>query len=188
MEFRRIPSLGYQYEISFDGTVLRNVKTGHILKQIKTCHNSDTVYLSAQVFFNGKNRKLFIHRAVAECWLGPRPKGMQVDHIDRNSLNNHYKNLRYVSKSKQMKNRDYSAFIDVLYNNLSKSFCKTVYPVTLIDRNNKVVKCSSRRRAAKYLAVKNSGQSEASIYAKLARGVHELLGYYVEYPKPKGNK
>ena len=49
-----------------------------------------------------------IHRAVAECWLGDCPNGYEVDHIDRNSHNNDYRNLRYVTHSEQMKNRKLS--------------------------------------------------------------------------------
>ena len=40
---------------------------------------------------------------VAECWLGEKPEGYEIDHIDRNSQNNDYRNLRYVTRSEQMK-------------------------------------------------------------------------------------
>ena len=46
-----------------------------------------------------------MHRIVAECWLGDRPEGYEIDHIDRNTHNNKYTNLRYVTHSVQMKNR-----------------------------------------------------------------------------------
>lgn len=40
-----------------------------------------------------------IHNMVAEVFLGPRPKGLMIDHIDRNKLNNSVDNLRYVTLS-----------------------------------------------------------------------------------------
>jgi len=50
-------------------------------------------------------KRIMIHKVVAECWLGDCPDGYEVDHIDRNPHNNDYRNLRYVTHSKQMKNR-----------------------------------------------------------------------------------
>ena len=46
---------------------------------------------------------------VAECWLGEKPEGYEIDHIDRNSQNNDYRNLRYVTRSEQMKNRTFES-------------------------------------------------------------------------------
>lgn len=40
-----------------------------------------------------------VHKLVAECFIGPRPNGFVIDHIDRNKLNNSVSNLRYVSVS-----------------------------------------------------------------------------------------
>ena len=117
LEFRKIPSLQFLYEVNGDGTVIRNVKSKRHLKCFKKSHNSKTEYWCTQVNIKKHIRKVFLHRVVAECWLGQRPEGMQVDHIDRDSLNNHYLNLRYVTKSEQMLNRDYPSFIDKILSN-----------------------------------------------------------------------
>jgi hypothetical protein len=54
----------------------------------------------------GKKRYLNLHhRIVAEAWIGPRPDGMEVDHIDRNTENNHPSNLRYLTKQDNLKRR-----------------------------------------------------------------------------------
>lgn len=39
----------------------------------------------------------YVHRIVWEMHNGPIPEGMQIDHIDRNRLNNHLWNLRLVT-------------------------------------------------------------------------------------------
>lgn len=108
LEFRKIKSLKYLYEINKNGTIFRNVKSKKQLKIKLDNHHSKDGYYVTFVRIDGKSKRVMIHSAVAECWLGDRPDGCEVDHIDRNSHNNDYRNLRYVTRSEQMKNRDHS--------------------------------------------------------------------------------
>ena len=41
---------------------------------------------------------------VAEYFIGPRPEGYVIDHIDGNYLNNKADNLRYVTQKENMNN------------------------------------------------------------------------------------
>ena len=52
--------------------------------------------LYPMVTLDGRKR-YFVHLLVAEAFLGPRPKGHEVDHRDRNSLNPARENLRYLT-------------------------------------------------------------------------------------------
>ena len=113
LEFRKIKSLNFLYEINENGTIVRNVKSKKHLKIELDMHNSKKGYYVTFVHLGGRNKnskivRVMIHKAVAECWLGDCPDGYEVDHINRNSHDNHYSNLRYVTKSEQMKNRDHS--------------------------------------------------------------------------------
>lgn len=151
LEFRKIPSLQFLYEVNGDGSVIRNVKSKRHLKLFKKSHNGGAPYMCTQVNIKHHIRKVFAHVAVAECWIGAKPAGMQVDHIDRNSLNNDWHNLRYVTKSEQMLNRDYDRFLDKILPNLALRNCGHIVPVTLI-RDGESVHFPTARRAAKYLA------------------------------------
>lgn len=105
LEFRKIPSLLFLYEINENGTVFRNVKSKKCNKIKLDMHHSKVGYYCTFVRLKGVTKRVMIHKVVAECWLGKCPEGLEVDHIDRNPHNNHYTNLRYVTHSGQMKNR-----------------------------------------------------------------------------------
>ena len=117
-KFKKIKSLQFKYEINGDGSILRNVKSKRRISQFKKSHNSKTEYWCVQINHGQNNiKKYFVHNLVAECWLGDKPEGYQTDHIDRNSLNNDYRNLRYVTKSEHMLNRDYETFLPTVLKN-----------------------------------------------------------------------
>jgi hypothetical protein len=55
---------------------------------------------------NGKSKTLLIHRLIAIAFI-PNPNNFpEIDHIDRNSLNNSLVNLRWVSKTQNGYNRN----------------------------------------------------------------------------------
>ena len=179
LEFRKIPSLQFLYEVNSNGTVIRNVKSKRHLKLFKKSHNSNTQYWCTQVNIKKHIRKVFVHRVVAECWHGPRPEGMQVDHIDRDSLNNDWHNLRYVTKSEQMLNRDYSCFMDKVLPNLAPRNGGNVNPVTLVG-NGKRIYFPTARRAAKYLAAEY-GRPEKSFNDRFHLRRSHIFDYDVIY-------
>lgn len=179
LEFRKIPSLQFLYEVNSNGTVIRNVKSKRHLKLFKKSHNSNTQYWCTQVNIKKHIRKVFVHRVVAECWHGPRPEGMQVDHIDRNSLNNDWHNLRYVTRSEQMLNRDYGCFVDKLLANLAVGNGGHINPVTLMG-NGKRIYFPTARRAAKYLAVEY-GRPEKSFNDRFHLRRSHIFDYDVIY-------
>lgn len=179
-EFRKIPSLEYMYEVNDNGTIIRNVKSKRRLKCFKKSHNSSTEYWCTQVNLKGHIRKVFLHRVVAECWIGPKPEGMQVDHIDRNSLNNDYRNLRYVTKSEQMLNRDYAPFIVKVLFNLSLKNGGKLNPVRLIGRGE-TKDFPTARQAAKYLASVYTDKNEKCFNDKFYHRRKHIFDYDVEY-------
>lgn len=48
-----------------------------------------------------------VHVLIAHAFLGPRPEGLEVDHINRDKRDNHATNLEYVTK-KQNTERSWS--------------------------------------------------------------------------------
>jgi len=89
-----------KYSVSDEGYVM-NRRNGRILAL------QDDRRGYARIDLHGKHRK--VHRLVAERFL-PAPVACEthtlvVDHIDRNRLNNHASNLRWVSIRVNNQNR-----------------------------------------------------------------------------------
>lgn len=178
-EFRKIPSLKFLYEVSEDGRIFRNVKSKKQNKIIVDYHHSKAGYCYTFICRDGKVQRISIARVVAECWLGEKPKGYEIDHIDRDSLNNHYSNLRYVTKSEQMKNRDHSNIIKIGSANLAAYHQKIMKPVKLLKSGTEKV-FESQTAAARYLAEIFDKKIE-HIRAKLKKRRSNIYGYDVIY-------
>jgi len=168
MEFRKIPSLDYKYEINEDGTIFRNVKTKYESKIKLDMHHSKKGYYMVFVHIGGRRpdaycKRVMIHRAVAECWLGPCPNGMEVDHKNRDSLDNHYSNLRYVTKGQQMKNRDHTNIAAKGCENLRKARESRMKGV-IISKGDEIKEFKSISECSKYLSTKLNYTSEKIRY------------------------
>ena len=183
LEFRKIKSLNYLYEINENGTIFRNVKSKKQLKIKLDFHHSENGYYVTFVHMGGRKKpqikRVMIHRAVAECWLGECPDGYEVDHIDRNAHNNNYSNLRYVTRSAQMKNRDHSGISSIGTKNLERARKLREKPVVLY-RNGESVKFNSFADCSRYLAEKyNIGFEQARYKLKSHRS--HIYEYNVQY-------
>ena len=133
LEFRKIKSLDFLYEINENGTIFRNVKSKKQNKIKLDMHHSEKGYYVTFCKIKGVTKRVMIHRAVAECWLGECPDGFEVDHKDRNPHNNHYSNLRYVTKIDQMKNRDHSNISKIGVKNLDNARRERMKPVKIVS-------------------------------------------------------
>jgi HNH endonuclease/NUMOD4 motif len=90
------PVKGYEgrYSVSNHGRVLSHRKSGdRFLKPGIEASGYCLVVLCV----NGIHDSRKVHRLVAEHFIGPCPKGLQVNHKDGNKNNNHETNLEYVS-------------------------------------------------------------------------------------------
>ncbi len=150
------PVVGYEgfYEVSSDGdvrsitrTVLDNrgrnrtrIFTG---KSLRPATQAGThPYYGVQLCKLCKPVRRYIHTIVAEAFLGSRPSGFVIDHIDGNSQNNSACNLRYCSQSLNMgkmsaKNRPflgttfdkrcnmYSAYINICHKRINLGYYET---------------------------------------------------------------
>ena len=73
-EFRKIASLRYQYEISEDGKILRNIFT----RRPRKFYMNDNGYLCVNVQSGSLKKTVYVAALVAECWLGAKPEGLKI--------------------------------------------------------------------------------------------------------------
>ncbi len=89
------------YAISQAG-IVKNLLTGHVYSIQAGKGNYPRVTLT----INGKRVHLFISVALCSSFkICPKDKGYDVDHIDRNILNNNLDNLEFKTRSDNLKNK-----------------------------------------------------------------------------------
>lgn len=95
----------YDYEVSNFGRVRRltsgsGTHAGKILSL-----SMGKGYAQVGLSKNGKSKRFSVHTLVIESFIGSKPNGYQVHHLDNNPLNNNISNLIYVTHSQNMNYR-----------------------------------------------------------------------------------
>ncbi len=133
IEWKGVNGYDGLYEISNTGLVrsldrTRNAKgvgvaniKGVVLKQIK----KDGIYKVVTLSKYCKTKTYYVHRLVAEHFIGEVPNGMVVNHIDHNIYNNHYSNLEIITRRDNtyhgLKNKKHSSKYAGVYWNKARS-------------------------------------------------------------------
>ena len=90
----------HNYKVISNGTVLG--KTGKPLKAHIRPRRGGEVDLRVTLYISGKSRHFTLQRLVAACFLGPI-YGYEINHKDRNTLNNDISNLERMTASENQK-------------------------------------------------------------------------------------
>ena len=148
-------------------------------------HHSKTGYYRVMIHLGGRKnsqvKRPYIHKLVAEAWIGDKPDELEVDHIDRNTHNNDYKNLRYVNHSEQMKNRVLSKEIIEQAKRNCLEYTMRVNAKRIKIKNSEIeLEFPSHAQAAAYLAEK-TGKNKNTINWKFKQKRSNILGYDIIY-------
>lgn len=92
------------YEISNHGNCRRKLKDGRYAAVKGSILKRGYRYF--QVQRDGRRINKLFHHLVAEQFIGPRPCGLVIDHIDRCKTNNNAENLRYITQLENSRNTD----------------------------------------------------------------------------------
>lgn len=104
IEWRDIPGYEGLYQVSNTGLIKGMVSSrGHASGRIT--QGAGRRY--AQVFLtrNSQGQHHYVQRLVMLAFVGERPEGMQVNHINGNGFDNRLENLEYVTPSQNVRHR-----------------------------------------------------------------------------------
>lgn len=97
---KTIPSAP-KYAAREDGMIV-NTETGLVLKPQ---NDGRAGYFKLRIMHaDGKLRTRYVHHLVAEAFIGFRPDGDDIDHIDGVRTNNRPENLRYCTRGENQRN------------------------------------------------------------------------------------
>lgn len=108
-EWREVPGSDGWYEVSDLGRVRSWYLAGHSgvrreVPLIRRAHAKDTGHLVLTMkTLDPPHRS--VHSLVAEAFIGPRPEGTEVRHLDGNPCNNHRSNLCYGTRAENIEDR-----------------------------------------------------------------------------------
>lgn len=109
-EWKAIKGYDGMYSVSNLGNVIAHARVvpfgnryrktkEHLLSQT----NNGTGYLKVYISFQGKTKSYFVHRLVADAFLGSQPSELhEVNHIDYNKTNNAASNLEWVTRKENI--------------------------------------------------------------------------------------
>lgn len=107
------PILGWEgyYEVSDRGRVRsvdRFVKcSGTSLRQelgrIMSQHSNENGYFYVMASKHGKTKRIWVHRAVLEAFVSPRPRGMVTMHLNNDPADNHVENLKWGTQAENIR-------------------------------------------------------------------------------------
>lgn len=124
-------------EVSNHGRARKTIMSAVLdgLEQHEISYNYKIITVDALGYlrFTANRKSIYLHHAVAQLFIGDRPEGLVIDHIDRDKNNNHVNNLRYCT---------------VRENNINRSTFDETCPILDIERRTRVrayTKCLNKR-------------------------------------------
>lgn len=180
------PVVGYEgsYEVSEDGRVrsIRKVdgKGRPTPPRERKTPVSGNGYPTITLWERGKGATRTVHSLVAEAFLGPRPEGQEVLHLDGTRTNNCITNLKYGSRSENLR----QAVQDGTNWQTRKTECPRGHPYTA--RNTKYKDSSRKHRTCRACAQERTDASHHQRPFDPAKA-DEIYQNHLEKEKKNGN-
>lgn len=101
-KWKQIPNFS-RYEASTKGRLRStNYKNSGKTKVLKPADGGDGYLKTMLLNDEGKYKSWGVHKWIALTFLGPKPEGMEINHIDGVKINNEPDNLEYCTRSENL--------------------------------------------------------------------------------------
>jgi hypothetical protein len=138
-EYEDIKNYEGLYKITKGGSIW----SCHYRKPMKLLTSNDG-YLYVSLRKDGKSTKGYLSRLLAKQWIPNTDETkIQVDHIDRNILNNNLENLRWVTQSENLANKNRKGCVYQDFRKNGKVYWKGSYAYYIDSK--KIVKQKTSR-------------------------------------------
>ena len=107
MEFIKVHPIYKNYGYNIIDHNIYHIPLNKIVKQLPQL----TGYAINTMNNDSKQKSFLSHRFIYDCCCGPIIKGFEIDHINRNKLDNKIENLRCTTIGENRKNRDHTNII-----------------------------------------------------------------------------
>ena len=145
MEFIKIHPTYKNYGHNVESNEIVHIPTNRNVKQ----RTGSCGYCLVSINLGGKQCTELSHRFVWECNNCVIKKGYEIDHIDKNIINNNITNLRCITIQENRKNRDHTNIINIAkIAHTMKRFMKAIH----IDSGDSCC-FSSKSKCAKYFGI-----------------------------------
>ena len=84
--------------VKYSGTSLRQ-ELGRIMSQ----HSNENGYFYVMASKHGQTKRIWVHRAVLEAFVSPRPSGMVTMHLNNDPADNHLENLKWGTQAENIR-------------------------------------------------------------------------------------
>lgn len=164
-EWREVAGYEGLYWVSDAGqvaTMRRQGTTGAPLKPILQKHGYLTVMLSK----DGRTHKEYVHRLVANTFLGKHP-GMVVNHKDECKTNNHLSNLEWITNEQNL------AYGHAMYNDAVARRYRNAKVLVQLDMSGKEV--------ATYMFLKDAAKAVNGAAINISRAARHVRNRVTAY-------
>lgn len=152
---RWLPVVGYEghYSVSDQGTVRSEARVtvsenGNRRtlreRQLRSAPGANG-HLNVVLYFNQRKTSKYIHHLVMEAFVGSRPSGCDIRHLNGNPADNRLENLRYGTRQENAQD----ALRHGTNHNASKTHCKNGHAFTAQNTYWDPTDCGRRCRACR---------------------------------------
>lgn len=167
----QVSSLGRIKSLERDVDKNHNNSIEHVKAKIRRQHTTKDGYLRVSLCKKGIHKWFFVHRLVIQAFVGERPEGKVVDHINAVRTDNRLVNLRYCTPKENMSNPITKQKLSEVMDVVNKKRSKVVFQYSI--KNEFIKEWANTQEIVRELKL---DQSDIS---KCCRGLKEKVGGYI---------